>query len=442
MGKIKYNKTLLIFLLFFSISSIAQEKLSLKECINRAIEKNISIKNSSLDLLNSSENKKTAIGNFLPSLNINGNHSWNTGLTQNITTGILENQTTENSSMNMSVGIDVFNGLANIRRLHRANLDLLAKKYQLEDMKEDISLLVANSYLQILFNKEQLDVQKSQLKISQEELNNAKEKFNNGVIPEGNLFEIEANLALSEQNVIMAENSYQLSKLSLSQLLMFGDSDNFDIADENYEIPQTDIINKSAKEILEEAMKNRNDIKLAETNLEIAIKDQQISRSTLLPSATAFYSYNSRVIMDAPTSLKSQFDLNAGESIGLQLNIPILNGWSSRVGIKKSKLNVLRSKNLLDQTKMDLENTIYQALNDAKGAMKSYEAAKKSEIARKTAYEYAKERFENGALNTINYFQAQQLFETSQSELIKAKYDYIFKIKVLEFYFGIADFSL
>ena len=442
MGKIKYNKTLLIFLLFFSISSIAQEKLSLKECINRAIEKNISIKNSSLDLLNSSENKKTAIGSFLPSLNINGNHSWNTGLTQNITTGILENQTTENSSMNMSVGIDVFNGLANIRRLHRANLDLLAKKYQLEDMKEDISLLVANSYLQILFNKEQLDVQKSQLKISQEELNNAKEKFNNGVIPEGNLFEIEANLALSEQNVIMAENSYQLSKLSLSQLLMFGDSDNFDIADENYEIPQTDIINKSAKEILEEAMKNRNDIKLAETNLEIAIKDEQISRSSLLPSATAFYSYNSRVIMDAPTSLKSQFDLNAGESIGLQLNIPILNGWSSRVGIKKSKLNVLRSKNLLDQTKMDLENTIYQALNDAKGAMKSYEAAKKSEIARKTAYEYAKERFENGALNTINYFQAQQLFETSQSELIKAKYDYIFKIKVLEFYFGIPDFSL
>ena len=442
MGEIKNNISFLIFLLFFSFSSFAQEKLSLKDCIDRAIEKNISIKNSSLDLLNSTENKKTAIGNFVPSFNINGNHSWNTGLTQNITTGILENQTTENSSMNISVAVDVFNGLANIRRLHRANLDLLAKKYQLEDMKEDISLLVANSYLQILFNKEQLDVQKSQLKISQEELKNAKEKFNNGVIPEGNLFEIEANLALSEQNVIMAENGYQLSKLSLSQLLMFGDSDNFDIADDNYEIPKTDILNKDAKEILEEAMKNRNEIKLAETNLKIAIKDQQISKSALLPSASAFYSYNSRVIMDAPTSLKSQFDLNAGESIGLQLNIPIINGWSSRAGIKKSKLNVLRSKNLLDQTKMDLENTIYQALNDAKGAMKSYEAAKKSEIARKTAYEYAKERFENGALNTINYFQAQQLFETAQSELIKAKYDYIFKIKVLEFYFGIPDFSL
>ena len=223
---------------------------------------------------------------------------------------------------------------------------------------------------------------------------------------------------------------------------MFEDSDNFDIADDNYKIPQSSVINKSAKEILEQAMKNRNDIKLAETNLEIAIKDKQISQSRLLPSASAFYSYNSRVIMDAPESLKSQFDLNAGESIGLQINIPILNGWSSRSNINKSKINILRSKNLLDQTKIDLENIIYQALNDAKGAQKSYEAAKKSEIARKTAYEYAKERFENGALNTINYFQAQQLFETAQSELIKAKYDYIFKIKVLEFYFGIPDFSL
>ena len=127
MGEIKNKKSILIFLFFFSFSSFAQEKLSLKDCIDRAIEKNISIKNSSLDLLNSTENKKTAIGNFVPSFNINGNHSWNTGLTQNITTGILENQTTENSSMNISVAVDVFNGLANIRRLHRANLDLLAK---------------------------------------------------------------------------------------------------------------------------------------------------------------------------------------------------------------------------------------------------------------------------------------------------------------------------
>ena len=432
--------TIGIFLYTLNLS--AQETYTLKDCIERAIEKNISIKNSRLDLLNSSENKKTAVGNFLPSFNLSGNHSWNTGLTQNITTGLLENQTTENSSINMSVGIDVFNGLANIRRLHRANLDVLAKQYQLEDMKEDISLLVANSYLQILFNKEQLSIQESQLKVSQEELAITQERFNNGVIPRGDLYEIEANLAKAEQNLVVAQNNHHISKMSLAQLLLFSDVEKFEIADQDYKIPETAILNKSADEIFQKALKNRNDIKLAKTNLKIAIKDQQISKSAILPTMSGYYSYNSRVIIDSPTSLKNQFDLNAGESIGLQVNIPILNGLTTRTNIKKSKLNVLRNKNILDQTKLDLENTINQSLNDAEGALKAYEAAKKTNIARETAYKYAKERFENGAMNTINFLQAQQLFEASQSDLIKSKYDYIFKIKVLEFYFGIPNLYL
>ncbi len=442
MGKIISRIFISFFLLGCSSNTIAQETLTLKQCIERAIEKNISIKNSTLDLLNSSENKKLAIGNFVPNFNVSGNHSWNTGLTQNITTGILENQTTENSSVNMSVGVNVFNGLANIRRLYRANLDLLAKKYQLDDMKEDISLLIANSYLQILFNKEQLNIQTSQLEIAKEELNIANTKFKNGVIPKGDLFEIEANLAKSEQSLVVAENNYLISKISLAQLLMIDDYSNFEIADENYDVPETNVLEKSASEIINESIKHRNDIKLAETNLKIAIKDEEISRSALLPSVSAYYSYNSRVIIDAPTSLKSQFDLNAGESVGLQINIPLINGFATRSNIKKSKLNVLRSKNFLDQTRLDLENTINQSLNDARGAMKAFEAAKKTELARKTAYNYAKERFENGALNSINFFQAQQLYESAQSDLIKAKYDYIFKIKVLEFYFGVDDFSI
>ena len=441
MGRIKLI-ILISSISLYSLNISAQEKWTLKDCVERAIEKNISIKNSRLDLMNSSENKKIAVGNFLPSFNLSGNHNWNTGLTQNITTGLLENQTTQNSSINMSVGIDVFNGLSNIRNLHRANLDVLAKKYQLEDMKEDISLLVANSYLQILFNKEQLNIQTSQLKVSQEELTIANERYNNGVIPKGDLYEIEANFAKAEQNLVIAENNYQISKISLAQLLLFRDSENFEIADENYEIPKTTILLKKAEEIYKEALKNRNDIKLANTNLEIAIKDQQISKSSALPSVGGYYSYNSRVIMDSPTSLKNQFDLNAGESIGLQINIPILNGLTTRTNIRKSKLNVLRIRNFLDQTKLDLKNIINQSLNDAQGALKAYEAAKKTNLARETAYNYAKERFENGAMNTINFLQAQQLFETSQSDLIKAKYDYIFKIKVLEFYFGIPNLYL
>tara|TARA_B100000767_G_scaffold83699_1_gene80608 strand:+ start:98 stop:1420 length:1323 start_codon:yes stop_codon:yes gene_type:complete len=438
MGRIKLA-ILTISILLYNVDINAQERYTLKECVQRAIEKNISIKNSRLDLLNSSENKKTAIGNFFPSFNISGNHNWNSGLTQNITTGILENQTTQNSSVNMSVGLDIFNGLSNIRRLHRANLDVLARKYQLEDMKEDISLLVANSYLQILFNKEQLNIQESQLKVSKEEQTIANERYNSGVIPKGDLYEIEASFAKAEQNLVNAKNNYQISKMSLAQLLLFSDTEKFEISDEDYDIPKTNILERNVDDIFKKALLNRNDIKLAKTNLDIALKDQQISNSAALPSIAGYYSYNSRVIIDAPTSLKNQFDLNAGESIGLQINIPVLNGLTTRTNIKRSKINVMRSQNFLDQTKLDLENTINQSLNDAKGALKAYQAAKKTKLARETSYNYAKERFENGALNTINFLQAQQLFETSQSDLIRSKYDYIFKIKVLEFYFGIPN---
>ena len=442
MKKILKSLSIIGLIFFYSINLSAQEKWTLKDCVERAIEKNISIKNSRLDLINVQEDKKTAIGNFLPSLNYSGNHTWNTGLTQNITNGLLENKTNQFSSVNMSVGLDIFNGLANIRRLHRANLNILAKKYQLEDMKEDISLLVANSYLQILFNKEQLNIQKLQLKVSQEEFIIAKEKYNNGVIPKGDLYEIEAKLAKAEQNLVVSENSYRMSKISLSQLLLFKDVEKFEIADEEYIIPESEIILKNVSEIYKVALRNRNDIKLAKTNLEIAKKDETISKSNLLPSIGSFYSFSSRVMVDAPTSFQEQYDLNSGKSFGLQINIPILNGYATRAGIKKSKINVLRNKNILEQSKLDLENTVNQSLNDARGALKAHEAAIKTNLASKTSYNYAKERFENGAMNTINFLQAQQRFESSQSELIRAKYDYIFKIKVLEFYFGIPNLYL
>ena len=359
--------------------------------------------------MNSSENKKIAIGNFLPSFNFSGNHNWNSGLTQNITTGILENQTTQNSSVNMSVGLDIFNGLSNIRRLHRANLDVLARKYQLEDMKEDISLLVANSYLQILFNKEQLNIQKSQLKVSKEEQVIANERYNSGVIPKGDLYEIEANFAKAEQNLINAENNYQISKMSLAQLLLFSDTESFEISDEDYDIPTTNILERNVDDIFKQALLYRNDIKLAKTNLDIALKDQQISNSAALPSIAGYYSYNSRVIIDAPTSLKNQFDLNAGESVGLQINIPVLNGLTTRTNIKRSKINVMRSQNLLDQTKLVYSDCATLSID----VDKAYQAAKKA-FREQTAYNYAKERFENGAMNGINFFQAQQLDTVNQ----------------------------
>ena len=428
-----------ILLLFISTNTQAQEIWTLEKCVNRAIEKNISIKQSQADLKSTALGKTTAIANFLPNLNLGSSHSWNVGLNQNITTGLLENMTTTSASMNANVGIDIFNGLQNIQQLYRANLSILASQYQLADMKENISLLVANSYLQILFNRESLGVQQSQLTIANEELIIAQERLETGIIPQGDVLEIEANVATIEQNVVVAENNYQLSKIALAQLLLISDFNNFEIAQETAITPEAEILNTSVNTIYNTAVSKRNDVKLAETNLKIAKKDLAISRGTLLPKLSGFYSYNSRVLFDDPADISNQLDRNAGKNFGLQLSIPIFNGLANNTNIKRSKINIQKSTYALEQVKLDLENTINQAYNDAKGSLKAHQAAEKTLKARRLAYEYAKERFDNGGMNTFNFLQAGQRYEAAQSEMIKTKYNYIFKLKVLEFYFGEAS---
>ncbi|MGY8989631.1 MAG: TolC family protein, partial [Flavobacteriales bacterium] len=285
----------IILLISLSISAQGQEAWTLEQCIKRAIEKNISIRQSEVDLAITRENKKAAIGNFLPSLNLGSSHSWNIGLNPNITTSILENMTTRSASVNANVGLNIFNGLQNIQQLYRANLSILAGQYQLADMKENISLLVANSYLQILFSKESLGVQKSHLNITNEELIIAQESLKLGVIPKGDVLDIEASVATMEQNVVVAENNYLLSKIALAQLLLISDVKHFEIAQETDMTPESSILNTTVEMIYEAALSNRNDIKLAKTNFQIAKKDLSISKSGLLPSLSGSYSYNSRV---------------------------------------------------------------------------------------------------------------------------------------------------
>ena len=465
------KKNLFFILLIISSFSFSQEKWTLEMCVKRAIDENISIKQSELDYVDAEISRKNAIGNFIPNVNVGSSHSWNVGLNQNITTGLFENITTQFSSMNLNLGIDVYNGLKNIKQLHLANLRILSSQFQLADMKEDISLLVANSYLQILFNKEFIKIQESQLELSKSEVERAKELVENGLIPKGDLYEFEANLAGVEKTLIDAQNNYALSKISLAQLLLLDDYQNFDIADKEYELQVSNILDKSPEEIFAVAVSTKNEIKLFETNLDIAKKNLELNKSFLQPRLSAFYSYSTRIaysdrligtgeFQNVPIgfventnqrvltpvqktkiigaeSFSEQFDRNAGQNFGLSLSIPILNNFSVRSNVDRSKVNILRNENQLLQKKLDLENTINQAHKDAQGAMKAFTASKKSLESRKLSYDYARDKFELGAMSSFDFTQVKQRFESAQSDLITSKFDLIFKIKVLEFYFGV-----
>jgi len=412
--------------------------LTLQDAVDMAVERNINIKQSELNQKNSELNRSDAIGNFLPSISASANHQWNIGRGVNVTTNIIEEVTTQFSSGNINIGLPIYSGSRNVYQLHRANLEILASKYQLEDIKDDIKLFVANSYLQIMFNSEILKVQQSQLEITKAELKRTKDLIETGIFSPRQIYEIEASLASQEQNVVQAENNLRDAKLNLAQLLLIDDYESFDIAYEDFSIPFSDILDRNPKEILEKSLTFRNDIKLAETNISIAEKDIKISKSLRLPSITSFYSWNTRIsYLDLTPSFEDQFNLNKGQTYGLALNIPIFQGNAIKNNIERTKVNLQRLEYQYDQEKLNLENTINQAYFDLVGAIKLYEASNKTVMSLQSAFEDASDQFLIGSLNSFDFIQSKQRYEAALSENVRAKFDYIFRLKVLEFYFGL-----
>lgn len=441
-----------LFLLFIATFAQAQEKKwTLKECVDYAIENNITIQQSQLDTEVLAIDKKDAFGNFLPTVNANASHSWNIGLNINPITNVAATQTFQNTSVNLNVGVDIYNGLQNQNRLRRANLAKIAGQYQLTKMKDDISLNVANAFLQILFNKENLKVQQEQLLNNQKQKQRTQLLVEAGSVPRGDLMDMTATVASSQQTVVLAENALLISKLSLAQLLQLEDFKNFDTVETDYSLTDSEVMLQSADAVYNKAKEERVELKIARANLEVAEKDIQISKGALQPSLQGFYSFSSRAtnsnristdgngnfIIQGPDAIFNQFSDNKGNAFGLQLNIPILNGFAVRNNIERSKVAYKRSEIAVNQQELDLKRNVYTAFTDANGALNAYEAAVTTLEARTESYKYAQERFDVGLLNAFDLNQSQTLFANAQSEVIRTKFDYIFRVKIVEFYFGI-----
>jgi outer membrane protein len=433
------QKKILLFLLLVGIQVSAQDKKwTLEECVDYAIKNNISIKQSELDLKTSDVEKMEAIGGFLPTLNANANYSMNTGASINPVTNQFQNQTFKSFSASANSGVVLFNGLANWKTLQRSKLNQIANTYRLDKMKDDIALSIANSYLQILFNKEQLKVLINQNTITKENLIRTQQLIDAGSLPAGDIYELQATDATQQQQIISTENTLLISKIALSQIMLINDYSTFDISDEVIDLPLTDLSNETQQTILLKAKESVNDIKIAISNVDIAKKDVSISRSSYLPTLSAFIGYNTRWSESTPFNFADQLSLFDGTAIGLQLTVPILNGLATRGRVQRSKINQERSEYQLQQAELDLESNVYQAYNDVINAKKSYEAAQKTLNARNQAFNFSKERYEVGLLNTFDFSQSSIAFDNAQSELLRTKYDYIFRTKILEFYFGVS----
>ena len=465
--------------LLLGFSSFAQERRwTLEACVAYALEHNIEVQQQGIEEERAAVGKQIALGNFLPSVSGSASHSWTLGLNQNITTGMLENQTTQFTAAGVDVGIDVFKGLQYQHQLSKARLSEVAARYQAQKMKEDVSLNVVNAYLQIVFNQELLKTNQAQSTEKKKQEQRTKELVEAGIVPAGDLLDVQAAVAQVEQQLIASENALELSKLALAQLLQLRDYENFEVSDREIQADLSAVLLESASEVVQRAKATQIDLKIAETRVRIADRDLKISKTQFLPQLRAFYSFATRAaymdrvsgvqvdaanptkmvgmvegtnqavvqpnmvpIISGPESMWNQFDANKGQSFGLGLTIPIFNGFSVRNNVKLNRLEVKRTALEQEAAELKLEQLVYTAYADTKSALKSFEAAKATLTARTLALEYAKARYEVGMMNVFDYNQAETLHVSAVSDLLKAKYDYVFKTKILEYYFGIPLFE-
>jgi len=444
-SEIKMKQLYIILLLILTTNlAVAQTKWTLQKSLDHAHKHNLQLKQSRLDIEQAKINKTAAIGGFLPNLNANASASWNSGLTQNFTTGILENQTTFGGSGSVSTNLNLFNGLKNHYNYKKSLLDILSAQYLYADLQNNIDMQIASAYVQILLNKENLTAAQARLENSIKQKERTLEMIKAGVLPKGDLADAEAQITNDHLQVIQAENTYEISKLNLAQLLEINNFDNFEIDEDLTGLQIDDKLLQTGPEQLFNIAKEQNQkLNQSRTQEEIAQYQVKLAKSAYLPTLGAFANINTRYsdrdnigfggITTPADPFWNQVKDNKGVTYGLNLRIPVFNGFSARNQVKRAKISHEKITIATTNSEKQLRNDIYKMQKDLLAAFQSMKAAEANLKAQRKAYDYATEKFKVGLMSIFDLNNIKTKYDNAESQYINTKYQYYLKSKVLEF---------
>ena len=425
-------------------------KWTLEECVQYAIDHNITIRQQEINTLyNKNQLRQTRIGQ-LPSLNGNTNYSYQRGRALDQSTYSFT-QKVNYVGLNLNSSLTLFNGLQNRNTLKQQRYILEASLQDLQKAKNDISLNVALAYLQILLDKELLEVAENQLEVTQQQIERTKELVEAGSLARGSLYEIEAQAASEEVQLINARNALDIAYLDMTQLLELDSTEGFEIIvpeinipDSGYVIPPVNLVYSDAMNLMPQVKSAELGVKRSEMNLLIA-KGARMPRLSMNGSFNTYFSDNLKKVLgvDPVTGIiygnypfGEQFKDNQTWGITLGLMIPIFNGWQVKTGVDNARLNLDNAKYQYDFTSKQLYKEIQQAYADAGGALKRYLASQRTVASALESFRYNEEKFNVGLINTVDYNASKNQLTQAQSDMLSAKYEFFFKVNVLEFYRG------
>lgn len=447
------KQTLLFLFCTFALHAFSQKIWTLEECLNYAQNNNLTIKKANLNSKVSKQLLFQSKMNILP--NLNGSLSDNTNFGRNIDP--VTNQITVDRIRNNNFGINstvtLFNGFQNLNTIRKNNFDYLASKYDAVKIANDISVNIVTAYLQLLYNQDLVLVNQQKVDISELQVQRISQKVEVGSLPRGELLNTEAQKAQEELQLINAENQRDIALLNLKQLLELSSEESFEIQalivepSEEHKSENIDKIYSKALATLPQLKSSEFKMKSAERSLAIAQGGRSPRLSISASMGTAYSSASKRLVYDSlalpPTTpmyedfpFNDQLNENLNQSISLSLSIPLFNAWTTNTTIANAKINVLQSQYSLQEAKNSIRKTVEQAHYDALAAHKKYIASKKTVDFHEESFQYTQEKYDLQLITTYDYNNAKNVLFRAETDLLQAKYDYIFKVKMLDFYMG------
>lgn len=435
---------LIILALGVSAASFAQKKWTLQDCIQYAIENNLDIQKMQIQKESSEITLNTSKMSRLPDLNAGLGQSFSFGRSEN-RDGVLTDRNSASSNFNVSLGAPVFTGLRITNEIKANKSAINAIVEELDQAKQDLSIRVTSLFLQVLFNKELVNISEQQLNLSKDQLSKTRALNDAGRVADSEVYEANSIVASNEQSLVEAQNSYMLSQLDLAQALEIDDTNSFLVSDPFIEASMLNgealLNNKDV--IYETALRNRASVKAAKYRIEESKHNIKVSRSGYFPTISFganysngyYHSYGDEYAA-MNSSFSSQLKENGRYSLGLNLSIPIFNKFATRNRVRMSKLNLRTQEINFLQSKKVLQREVEQAYYNAVASKEKYIASMKAMEAAKIAYDYMSQRYDAGKATAFEFGELKNRVGRSEAQLSQAKYEFILRCKILDFYMG------
>jgi outer membrane protein len=441
------NRNYFLLLLAFLVLSLnvkAQDydvaSLSLQEAVDIAVENNLTLKRSQLNQLNNESSLMEARGQRLPSLSASASGRFNWGRSINPVTNLFEARRIGNINVSANSNVPIFAGNQINNAIQQAKVNLEVGRYNVEATQNDITLNVINLFVNVVFAKEQVNVAESQLKTSDNQLTRTSSLVEAGSLPLSEKLDMEAQRATSELELINAKNNLRLAKLNLSQQLLIPFSEEFDVSVPDLEVEDYPLENINANEIYSIAVGTMPEVKAAELSIRSADYGVKIAKGAFYPTlglgGNLFSNYVDQATFGSPESFNTQISNNLSQALGLNLNIPIFSNFRNKASLQRARVQRSLSEVQSLEVKNQLRQDIETSYTNAYAARQSYQASLTRVASLEEAFRMAQQRFDVGALNSVDFQVAQNNLFGAQADLLNAKYEYIFRVKVLDFYLG------